>query len=581
MALFNLLDGYWRYTGVKDIEDIIKSVALGSAGIVIVTRFVFGLKTVPISIYILEAVLTTTLLSGVRLACRCQLNRTARRRKGDTGKRVLVVGAGDAGESLIRQLSRGGYAPVGCIDDNPAKANYSVHGVPVLGTTDQISELAMKHWIDEILIAVPSATGSEMRNIVENCQRSKRSYRTIPGLLDLVADKITLQQLREVNLEDLLGRDPVEMNLDAVRHQIENKVVMITGAAGSIGTELCRQVLGYKPAKLICLDQAETPLFYLQQGFAGHPAASRTVYCLADIGDTDYVRSVLSDHAVQVIFHAAAYKHVPLMEENLSEALKNNVFALLNLLDAASEVGCERFLLISSDKAVQPTSFMGCTKRLGELIVSARPSSRMRCLSVRFGNVLGSQGSVVPILQEQIRTTQRLTITHPDITRYFMTIPEAVSLVLQAFTVGDHGNVLVLDMGEPIRIVDLAKTLIRLSGKSEDQVKIVFTGLRPGEKLYEELFYGSEEPMPTSQKKVRCTRANSMNWFTLSRHLDELQNLAIDGAQAAIRAKVKEIIPEYSHGVPVESSHEVLTPNRRLASLTGTALPTAYVASGD
>jgi FlaA1/EpsC-like NDP-sugar epimerase len=205
----------------------------------------------------------------------------------------------------------------------------------------------------------------------------------------------------------------------------------------------------------------------------------------------------------------------------------------------------------------------------------------MRCLSVRFGNVLGSQGSVVPILQEQIRTTQRLTITHPDITRYFMTIPEAVSLVLQAFTVGDHGNVLVLDMGEPIRIVDLAKTLIRLSGKSEDQVKIVFTGLRPGEKLYEELFYGSEEPMPTSQKKVRCTRANSMNWFTLSRHLDELQNLAIDGAQAAIRAKVKEIIPEYSHGVPVESSHEVLTPNRRLASLTGTALPTAYVASGD
>jgi FlaA1/EpsC-like NDP-sugar epimerase len=581
MALFNLLDGYWRYTSARDIEDLVKSVALGTFGFVIVIRYALDLKALPISIYILEAVLTTALLSGARLVCRRQLGRTAKRRSGDSGKRVLVVGAGDSAESLIRQLARGGYAPVGCVDDNPAKASYAVHGVPVLGTTDQICELVIAHWIDEILIAIPSATSSQMRHIVQRCKDSKLHYRTVPGLMDLVAGKTTLQQLREVTLEDLLGRDPVEMNLEAVRNQIENKVVMVTGAAGSIGSELCRQVLGYSPASLICLDQAETPLFYLQQGLANHASGARAVYRLADVGNTDSMRSILLQHGVEIIFHAAAYKHVPLVEENLSEALKNNVFALIRLLDVASEVGCERFVLISSDKAVQPTSFMGCTKRLGELIISARPSSGMRCVSVRFGNVLGSQGSVVPILQEQIRTTQVVTVTHPDITRYFMTIPEAVSLVLQAFIVGEHGNVLVLDMGEPIRILDLAKTLIQLSGRSEDQIKIVFTGLRPGEKLYEELFYESEEQLPTSQKKVLCTFANSMDWPTLSRHLDELRRIAAVGTETSIRAKVKEIIPEYLPFVSI-AAPRVLPPREVDTDLLiPVIIPTAFVSTGD
>jgi FlaA1/EpsC-like NDP-sugar epimerase len=579
MTLYNLLDGYWRYTGVRDIEDLVKSVALGSFGFVVVIRYLMAIKTLPISIYILEAVLTTALLGGARLACRWHLGRTAKRRKGDTGKRVLVVGAGDAAESLIRQLSRNGYAPVGCVDDHPAKAKYTVHGVPVLGTTAQISELVMKYWIDEILIAVPSASGVEMRHIVARCKETKLRYRTVPGLLDLVAGKISLEQLREVTLEDLLGRDPVQMNLDAVRHQIENKVVMVTGAAGSIGSELCRQVLGYGPTTLICLDQAETPLFYLQQSFADHPSAPRVVYCLADIGNTDAMRGILSQRGVQVIFHAAAYKHVPMLEGNLVGALRNNVFGLLRLLDVASQSGCERFLLISSDKAVEPTSFMGCTKRLGELIISARPSSSMSCVSVRFGNVLGSQGSVIPILQEQIRTTQVVTITHPEITRYFMTIPEAVSLVLQAFTVGEHGSVLVLDMGEPIRIVDLAKLLIQLSGRSEDQIKIVFTGLRPGEKLFEELFYRNEEQLPTSQTKVLYTRANMMDWLHLSEHLAELQQVANEGSDEAIRAKVKEIIPEYVHFRP--HSHDVPPHPSERNSVSPAIIQPVYVNAGD
>ncbi len=579
MRRLNLLDGHWRYTSVSDVEDILKSVGLGSIGFLLFTRYLLSVKAFPLSIYILEALLTTAFLTGVRFTCRRSLNGTARRRRGDSGKRVLVVGAGDAAESLIRELPRGGYVPVGCIDDNPVKRDFTVHGVPVLGNADQIPAVVAAHFIDEVLIALPSATGAQMRRIVESCQRSNRGYKTVPGLLDLVDGKVSVKQLRDVKLEDLLGRDPVEMNLDAVRLQIENKVVMVTGAAGSIGSELCRQVLGYRPAKLICLDQAETPLFYLQQGFKDHPSAAQSVYCIADIGDTRYMRSVLLEHGVQIIFHAAAYKHVPLVEGNLYEALKNNVFALSRLLDVAGETGCERFLLISSDKAVQPTSFMGCTKRMGELLVAARPSSGMRCVSVRFGNVLGSQGSVVPVFQEQIRTKQRVTITHPEITRYFMTIPEAVSLVLQAFTVGEHGNVLVLDMGEPIRIVDLAKTLIRLSGRREDQVEIVFTGLRPGEKLYEALFYASEEQLPTSQKQVRCTRANLMSWTRLMQHLSELQQLTVEGSEASIRAKVRDIIPEYSYALPPLSlqgtrSHELGTnshPSPRLVAACANA----------
>lgn len=581
MRRLNLLDGYWRYTGVSDIEDILKSVALGSIGFLLFTRYLLSVKAFPISIYILEALLTTAFLTGVRFACRRRLNGTARRRRGDVGKRVLVIGAGDAAESLIRELPRGGYVPVGCIDDNPAKRDFTVHGVPVLGKTDDVPSVVARHLIDEVLIALPSATGVQMRRIVDCCQRSNRPYRTVPALLDLVDGKVTVKQLRDVNLEDLLGRDPVEMNLDAVRLQIENKVVMITGAAGSIGSELCRQVLGYHPAKLVCLDQAETPLFYLQQGFKDNPSASRAVYCIADIGDTRYMRSVLTEHGVQVVFHAAAYKHVPLVEENVSEALKNNVFALSRLLDVAGQAGCEAFLLISSDKAVQPTSFMGCTKRLGELLVAARPSSAMRCLSVRFGNVLGSQGSVVPVFQEQIRTTQRITITHPEITRYFMTIPEAVSLVLQAFTVGEHGNVLVLDMGQPIRIVDLAKTLIRLSGRAEDQVQIVFTGLRPGEKLYEDLFYASEEQLPTSHKKVRCTRADLMSWSELSYSLSELQQLTIEGSQTLIRAKVREIIPEYSYDLPTRAPLVAFSPQLETNGRTSPRLVAACATAGD
>jgi FlaA1/EpsC-like NDP-sugar epimerase len=323
---------------------------------------------------------------------------------------------------------------------------------------------------------------------------------------------------------------------------------MVTGAAGSIGSELCRQLLRYAPAKLVCVDRAETPLFYLQQANSG--LGGQKVYCLADITDSARMRDILHEHDVRVIFHAAAYKHVPLMEENLEEALKNNVFGLLSLLEVAGQSGCEDFLLISSDKAVAPTSFMGCTKRIGELIVSARPSAQMRCLSVRFGNVLGSQGSVIPVFREQIRSRRPITVTHPEITRYFMTIPEAVSLVLQAFVIGGKGDILVLDMGKPIRILDMAKTLIRLSGLPLDEVKIVFTGLRPGEKMSEDLFYEFERRLTTSAEKVFRTRGPLISWPELLSRLAVLRSESRTGISSRIRATVKEIVPQYQWAPP-------------------------------
>ncbi|MGH9616567.1 MAG: SDR family NAD(P)-dependent oxidoreductase, partial [Acidobacteriaceae bacterium] len=360
------------------------------------------------------------------------------------------------------------------------------------------------------------------------------------GLLD---GKVTVDQLRQVNLEDLLGREPVKFDLESVQRKVSSRVVMVTGAAGSIGSELSRQLLRYSPTKLVLVDQSETPLFHLQQE-NGHTDVE-TAYCVADIADRSRMSDLMREHDVKAIFHAAAYKHVPMMEENLQEAVKNNVFGLLALIEAADQFGCEDFLLISSDKAVSPTSFMGCTKRIGELIVAARPSARMRCLSVRFGNVLGSQGSVVPLFQEQLKTTRQITITHPDITRYFMTIPEAVSLVLQAFAIGEKGDILVLDMGEPIRIVDMAQALIRLSGIAQEQVKIVYTGLRPGEKLFEELFYDFEGLAATGAKKVLRTKSPAISWRSLQSQLHALHAECATCLPDRIRSKVKEIVPQY------------------------------------
>lgn len=554
MARFNLFHGYWRYTGISDALDILKAVALGSVGFLAVERWILGEKRFPLSVYCIELIITVCMLVGVRVLSRTLLQNAVSSSDRDNRKTVVVIGAGCAAAMLLRELPRGAYLPVALVDDDPAKAGVRLHGVPVAGTLKDLPHVVRAYRPDELMIAIPSASGEQMRRIIEICDQTRLRFRTIPSLGDLINGTVTVDQLRDVNFEDLLGRDPVRLDVDSVRRRITGRVVMVTGAAGSIGSELCHQLLNYRPLKLVCLDQAETPLFNLQNAQAD--SACNIAYCVADITDRTRLRDIIQEHDVQVVLHAAAYKHVPLMEENLSEALKNNVFGLLAVMEIADQSGCEDFLLISSDKAVNPTSFMGCTKRIGELMVAARPS-RMRCLSVRFGNVLGSQGSVIPLFQEQIKLKRTISVTHPEITRYFMTIPEAVSLVLQAFSIGESRDILVLDMGKPVRILDLAKTLIRLSGLPQDEVKISFTGLRPGEKLFEDLFYAFERPSNTVAQKVFRTQGQTASWSALLQLLAELRAESATGIPDRIRAKVKEIVPEYLW-VPKED--EVLVP---------------------
>jgi FlaA1/EpsC-like NDP-sugar epimerase len=565
LARFNLLHGYWRHSGVSDVIDIGKAVALGSLAFFVTTRYVFRKYEFPLSIYILEAIITAAALAGARLSA------MALKRQANGGsaiqkkRRVIVAGAGEAASLLIHEMLRTEFDPVACLDDDAFKRGAKIHGVPVVGTMDSIELVVKSYNAEEVFIAIPSANGTQMQRISRICEQAGVRHRTVPNLHDLLMGGGSISQLREVSVEDLLGRDPVQLDLSTVREQIAGKVVMVTGAAGSIGSELCRQLLAYSPAKLIVLDQAETPMFYLQLQLTKLPSGNRVVYVVADVANTSRMRRILAEGAVEIIFHAAAYKHVPLVELNIRGALTNNVLAVPPLLDVAEESGCEAFVLISSDKAVQPTSFMGATKRLGELILAARPKKHMRCVSVRFGNVLGSQGSVIPVFKEQIEKEGRITITHPEITRFFMTIPEAVSLVLQAFTLGQDGDILVLDMGNPVRILDLAHSLIRQCGKSSRDVKIEFIGLRPGEKMYEDLFYPTERKFGTGNRKVKRTQSEIIPWPALCAHLEDLIALTNSGTEMSIRAKMKEIIPEYSYQtasavVPNESAENAFPP---------------------
>ena len=546
LRLFNLNHGWWHFASVSDAINILKAVAVGSVAFFAMNRYLFGAVAFPRSVYFFEAVLTTCFLAGARLGSRVLVESV--RRDSSRSKRVMVVGAGFAAQMVIRELARpnSGYVAVGCVDDDRSKISVHIQGVPVLGTIEELEILVEDNPAEEILIAIPSASGKQMRRITDSCQKAKLPFKTVPTLSDIIRGGASINQFREVRLEDLLGRETVQIDLEAVRNQIAARTIIVTGAAGSIGSELCRQILDYSPARLICLDQSETGLFLLRLELDTHQNGAQVAFRVADVTDGERVRILLSEFCPEIIFHAAAYKHVPLMESNVQEAVKNNVLGLLSLVGLADEAGCKNFVMISSDKAVNPSNIMGATKRTCELILSSRPQNGMRCVSVRFGNVLGSNGSVVPVLTQQLRNHEPLTVTHPEIKRFFMTTREAVALVLQAFVIGKHGDILVLDMGEQVKIVDLARTLVRLSGQSERDVEIRFTGLREGEKLSEELFYEHEEVIPTSCEKIKRTRGLLRNWPELCLQLEELRaSMSVDGA-APVRAKMKEIVPEYS-----------------------------------
>ena len=546
IAYFGLLHGWWRYTGLSDALDVLKAVLAGSLVFVLSMRYVLHVQAFPPAVYVLEPLLTAGALIGIRALSR--LLAESFRQDIVSSVRVLLIGAGVGAQTVAREIRRpdSEYTPVGYVDDDPSKVGLKIESIPVLGIVDRVPELVTTYAIDEVLIAVPSATSKQMQRFVDVCERAQVRFRTVPALRDVIAQRVSLSDFRQVELEDLLGRDPIRIDLESVRAAIQGHSVMVTGAAGSIGSELCRQILEFEPHTLTCVDQNETGMFFLEQELARHNRGSAIRLQVADVRDRRRMECVFEENEPQTVFHAAAYKHVPMMEANVCEAVQNNVFGLQSLLDVACERECKNFILISSDKAVNPCSVMGATKRICELIISHQPTNGMRCLSVRFGNVLGSNGSVVPVLQEQLRKNEALTITHPDMTRFFMTIHEAVSLVLQASLIGEKGDTLVLDMGRPVPILELARTLIRLSGKNENDVPIQFTGLRQGERLSEELFYEAEDVSPTSFPNIKKARGADQDWSELNRKLDELKATLFAGKSSRTLARIKQIVPEYS-----------------------------------
>jgi FlaA1/EpsC-like NDP-sugar epimerase len=555
MPFFNLMHGWWRHTGISDAGDVGKAILTGSVAFFVVMRYGLGLRVFPLSIYALEALLTFALLTGVRIFSRLSAETLP---SDSAAKRILLVGAGHAAQMMIREIQEveTGYRVIGCVDDNPLKKGLRVLGVPVVGVVEALARVVREQRIDEVLIAIPSATQTEMRRLVAICKEAGVVFRTVPAMAELIAGRVTLQQVREVSLTDLLGRIPVNLDLESAAEHIRDRVVMVTGAAGSIGSELCRQIAIYKPKLLLCLDQNETGIFHLQHQLARADGDEGKVFCVADFCNPERMRKIFLTYGVEIVFHAAAYKHVPVMEDNVEEAVGNNIFGLVALLNVAQDSSCGAFVMISSDKAVNPTNVMGCTKRVGELILAAWPGDRLRCVSVRFGNVLGSNGSVIPLFQEQIRQNQPITITHPEITRFFMTVSEAVSLVLQAFAVGRKGDILVLDMGEPVRVAELAKTLARLSGKPRQEFEII--GLRPGEKLFEELFYPDERVLPSACAKIACTESVKLSWPALKRGLDELYVAVSLGERTSILAQLRRIVPQFSHAEGAETVTAVL-----------------------
>src|SRR6266513_3978993 len=439
LRLFNLNHGWWHFASVSHALNILKAVATGSVAFLALNRYLLNAVGFPRAVYVLEAVLTASFLAGARLTIRVLVESV--RRDSSHSKRVMLVGAGFAAQMVIRELARpnSGYVAIGCVDDDRSKIGVHIQGVPVLGTIEELETLVQDNPAEAILIAIPSASGSQMRRITDACQKAKLPFKTVPTLSDIIRGEASINQFREVRLEDLLGRESVQIDLEAVRNQIAARTIIVTGAAGSIGSELCRQILDYRPARLICLDQSETGLFLLRLELDTRQNDAQVAFRVADVTDGERVRSLLSEFSPEIIFHAAAYKHVPLMESNVQEAVKNNVLGLLSLVGLADESGCKNFVMISSDKAVNPSNIMGATKRTCELILSSRPQNEMRCVSVRFGNVLGSSGSVVPVLTQQLHNHEPLTVTHPDIKRFFMTTGEAVALVLQAFVIGKNG----------------------------------------------------------------------------------------------------------------------------------------------
>ena len=565
LPVFYLLGLYrmsWPYVSFNDLVSVFKAVTLSSiilGAIFFILRGEDLLETLPRSILIVDYFLTLFAIGGLRSARRIYSGLLTS--FPSQGQRVLIVGAGDSGEQIVRAMhheSRAQYSPVGFVDDDSAKQGIAIHGVRVLGRRAEIPQLVGKHNVQQMLIAMPSIPSPVIRDTVDLGRRAGlNQIKILPGFHELVTGSFGLADIREVELEDLLGREPVQIEVQQIEGYLRDRVVLITGAAGSIGAELCRQVAKFHPRKLIALDQDETGLFHIENDLRQESSDLEIETIISDIRDKPKINRVFSQARPQVVFHAAAYKHVPMMELHPDEAVKNNILGPLVVAGAAQECQAENFVLISTDKAVSPTSVMGATKRVAETLIQTLDAhSKTKFTAVRFGNVLGSRGSVIPTFQDQIKRGAPVTVTHEDMTRYFMITSEAVLLVLQAGAMGKGGEVFVLDMGEPVRIVDLAREMIRLSGYEPDKdVPIVFTGPRPGEKFSEELLTAEEGTAATQHQKIFVAHLNSqVSGEDLQEQLARLQEVAESHARDEIIGLLKEIVPTYRpspHATPV------------------------------
>jgi FlaA1/EpsC-like NDP-sugar epimerase len=500
-------------------------------------------------VLMLDLFTTIMLLSGVRMVVRLYHEEFFSEHRGIV-RRFLIVGAGNAGEALLREMIRrrdSQYEVVGFIDDDPAKRDTEINGIPVLGTVDDLPSICKKQSIDEIAIAIPSASRAQLRRVVQVCQGTKIRFSTVPSLMDIAAGKLQVSQMRDVDINDLLGREVVNLDMEQIRVFLKDKVILVTGAGGSIGSEMCRQVCAFEPRKILLLEQAENPLFFIERELRNSFPTVPLESIIADITDRMRMEQLFDCYRPQVVIHAAAHKHVPLMEGNPGEAIKNNIIGTRTVADAADAFGAECFVMISTDKAVNPTSIMGSSKRVAEMYIQdLNETSKTHFVTVRFGNVLGSNGSVVPIFKQQIAAGGPVTVTHPEMRRYFMTIPEASQLVLQAAVMGQGGEIFVLDMGEPVKIVDLARELITLSGfRPGEDIEVEFTGLRPGEKLFEELSIEGENMVATRHPKIAVWKNIPKDRETLRIGVERLLKVAHSQDRSQIIPILKELVPNF------------------------------------
>ncbi len=560
----NLYKRLWKYASIKELVEVFGAVLLGSIGIMGYGRL-SGLSF-PLSIYVIYFMLLLIGIGSSRISyrivskiihhIRISIQHLKALDAPKQNKKVMIVGAGSAASLVIQEMNRQAAeqnALVLAVDDAKHKLGSSLHGVPIRGTTKMIKKLAAQYEIDEIIIAMPSVSKQRLSKIVTACNHTSCSLKIFPGISEAIHVPFSLQHLRPVNIEDLLGREEIVLDNTLLTNHIKGKTVLVTGGGGSIGSELCRQVASYKPDKLIILDIYENNAYDIQNELLSSGMSRTNLEVLiASVRDAEKMREVFMHYTPDIVFHAAAHKHVPLMETSPSEAVKNNVFGTLNTALLAKEFRVEKFILISTDKAVNPTNVMGATKRICEMIIQSlsKTSTHTEFAAVRFGNVLGSNGSVIPLFKKQLENGGPLTVTHPDIIRYFMTIPEAVRLILQAMTFASGGEIFVLDMGEPVKILDLAKNFIKLSGLEEGKdIHIEFTGLRPGEKLYEELLMAEEGLIRTSCDKIFIGQPSDIDFKELKKNLETLRTKLSDPMQ--LRTTLREIVPTYSINPPV------------------------------